>query len=373
MKNIKWLGLLLILTLAACGGGSATTSDDDETDTTDTTDTTAPTVSSVTTDNSGADTALAATAGDTRVSGAANATEFFTITFDEAMDPATVIADNITLTCNDAAITIGTPATSDNIIWTVPVESNLTGYAACTLTLGVGLTDAAGNALAAAAAYAFNALCSTDDSFSIDTLGFADASDTAGNCWEYAVTGNPLPSVSSTSFAVSVSNGELQFVSPTGSDNKGKLHYLYKTFGVSSFTATAEIVGISIGGNLDCSLTAQDSTSGTQNASVTMTAGTNCALAVNDSSGPTSVCSVEGSTPGSPLYIQLAWDGISVTGKFGSSLSSLTSLTTPGSSTTNLGTSYKVGVKCAADAENKTIRISSFTIDATASGPGTQY
>ena len=200
--------------MTACGSSSTTPASNAGDDTT--ADTTAPTLSSVTTYDGDADTALASTAGDTRVSGAANATEFFTITFSEAMDPATVIADNITLSCNDAAITVGTPATSDNITWTVPIESNLTGYIGCTLTLGVGLTDAAGNALAEVATYVFNTQCSTNDSFVVDTLGFTSVSQTTGNCWTYQKFGES-PADSSTSFTIETLGQNLLFTAPPDS------------------------------------------------------------------------------------------------------------------------------------------------------------
>lgn len=375
MKYIDLLCLSLVLTLSACGSSSDSTSGSGESGSSGsstTSDTTAPTISSVTTHNGSAtDATLSATAGD-RVSGASN-TAFFTITFSEAMDPTTVIASNITLTCNSTAVTVGTPATSDNITWTVPVSSDLTGYVSCTLTLGTGLKDAAGNALATAGTYAFNTACSTTDEFDINTLGFADASDTEGNCWFYGVTGSPLPSNSSTSFSVMTAGSALQFESPASSVSTTQLHYLYKTFGSSSFTATIAITSMSLGGGIDCYLTAE-SGNGSQNASVSVTAGANCQVTVNDSAGPASACSAESTSPNNPLYFQLAWDGSFVTGKVGASLSNLTTLTSPGASTTSLGSSYKIGFKCGANTSGKLANISSFTVSsATATGPGTQY
>lgn len=374
LKNI--IVLFGIVALMACGGSSTPATDDSD-DTTS--DTTAPTVSTVTTDDSGADTELSSTAGDTRVSGAANATEFFIITFSEAMDSTTIIADNVTLTCNDAAVTIGTPATSDNIVWTIPVESDLTGYVACTLTLGIGLKDAAGNALAEAAAYAFNTQCSTDDDFSVDTLGFvADNSETEGNCWTYQYATQPVDIHINRSSYYTIADGLMTYISSEPIAFGGaQSHYIYKTFNAEDFTAVIKLLDISNYGNTDhCDiLVEKDTDTRVQIFFYKFGDGdTRCTINVDGAQKET-VC--DPPTAENPLYLKLVYNNSVFTGyyRFGEDgdFSEIIVLEIGDVGFSMDGSAYRVGIVCNGETVGFSQEIGSFTTDATATGPGTQY
>ena len=99
-KRYLWVILIGFIAVAtACGSSSSTTATSDST----TTDTTAPTATVTTYNGAADDVTLTSTAGTDRLSGATSAA-FFTLTFSEAMDPTTVVATNITLTCNSSWI-----------------------------------------------------------------------------------------------------------------------------------------------------------------------------------------------------------------------------------------------------------------------------
>lgn len=335
---------------------------------------TAPSISSVTTDDSGADTALSATAGDTRVSGAAS-DAFFTITFGEAMDTSTIIEDNIALTCNDEVVAIGTPVSDDNTIWTIPVESDLTGYIACFLTVGTGVQSATGIALAEAATYAFNTQCSTSDDFFVDTLGFEDESDFDGDCWTYAQNGAPVPETSSTSFTIETLDQYLLFTAPADSVH-GQYRGLFKNFNAGSFTATLELFGMSGGGGIECDLYAHNLSDPTKNAKARFASGSNCLFLVNNEPGDSIAgCGTDTLiTPNTPFYLQLIWDGTAASAKYGTSLSELSDMDILNDDgTVDLGYLYQVGILCESGSAGNFVRMGSFTIDATATDPGTQY
>jgi len=375
-KRYLWVILIGFIAVAtACGSSSSTTATSDST----TTDTTAPTATVTTYNGAADDVTLTSTAGTDRLSGATSAA-FFTLTFSEAMDPTTVVATNITLTCNSSAVTIGTPATSDNITWTIPVETDLAGYVACTLTLvGTGLKDAAGNALGTAdSTYAFNTQCTTDDNFAVDTLGFTAADDTEGNCWTYSRTGAPIPSASSTSFAIDTTAGVLTYIAPAGV-TLGQNHNLLKEFSAGSFTATLELVGMTLAGGIECDIYALSLTDPTKNAKAAFVSGANCQLTTNNGNtgAATPNCASDALlSQNAPFYLQLIWDGTSISGKYGTSLPPSSTMNAPGGGTTTavaLGSSYQVGIYCEANTAGSFVKMSSFTIDATATAPGTQY
>ncbi|MBI2092058.1 MAG: Ig-like domain-containing protein [Deltaproteobacteria bacterium] len=377
MKHIKLLCLGLIFMLAACGGSSTTSSSSSDGSGTDTADTTAPTVSSVTTDNGGADTALSSTAGDDRVSGLANATDFFTITFSEAMDPATVIADNITLTCNEAAVTISTPATSDNIIWTVPVESDLPGYSPCELSLGTGLKDAAGNALAEAATYLVSTQCATDDDFTVDTLGFIEsvAEIQTGSCWMY----KKISDFADLPVFFTVSDDGSMFYSPSTNDaaTGGGGPYIYKSFEASAFTASLVVPANSSPYTCGLIAVATDqpitNNSIVNNSLIVKAAGGACKLQQNvNTTAAEAACNPASHVfAGEPLYLQLAWDGTTATA--GYKFAEEDDYASIGSTPADLTDSYVIGIYCESDSTADIGYIDSFTVDAVATGPGTQY
>jgi hypothetical protein len=67
----------------------------------------------------------------------------FRVVFSEAINPVTFTAGDITLS-GSASATVGTPTTSDNITWTIPVTASSNGTIIATLSASV-ITDANGN------------------------------------------------------------------------------------------------------------------------------------------------------------------------------------------------------------------------------------
>ena len=84
----------------------------------------------------------------------------FTVVFSEAINPASFTAGDITLTGTGTA-TIGTPTTSDNITWNVPVTATTDGTIIASMT-ATKVTDVAGNDNTAST--------STDNSVTYDTV-----------------------------------------------------------------------------------------------------------------------------------------------------------------------------------------------------------
>lgn len=363
--------------LVACGGGSPAPADS--------TDTTAPTISSVTKYDAGANTSLSATTPDDRLSGT-NTDSTFTVTFSEALDDTTMTADNVTLVCNDVEQTIDTPTSTDNTIWTITPSADLTGYADCTLTIGTGVKNTAGVPLAEAATYVFSTQCSTDDDFSVDTLGFTNDNDTEGNCWYYRrheIGGDET--FRATYF--NISDGLLQYHVPGESLDLlgGEPHGIYKKFESTPVTITLESYGLS----------------GETNAN------DGCGISIWDTAGeppqfPYGLLLFRGANPGhsqsvsfetnpatemlqddltsevtstNPLYLQLSWDGTSFSANY--RLGSTGDYTVLGSLTPALVPegAYEAGFICfnADEATTFTVDIGSFDTDTTATGPGTQY
>ena len=101
-------------------------------------DTTAPTISSYTPSSS----ATNITIGDN-----------LTVTFNEAMDTSTI--NNITITLSTGGNSVATTVTLNGNTATINPTDNFTNYNTYTWTIGTGVQDAAGNALASAVTYTF--------------------------------------------------------------------------------------------------------------------------------------------------------------------------------------------------------------------------
>ena len=124
----------------------------------------------------------------------------FTVTFSEALDPATVDATDFTLTTGAVAATVGVPTTADDIAWTVPVT-----------------------------------IASGDGSLRLDVDAANDITDSVGTPLGTGYTGgeaytvdNTLPTVDS--FAANPTVGKLPSVdlTLTASDTNGVAKYLVK-------------------------------------------------------------------------------------------------------------------------------------------------
>ena len=101
-------------------------------------DTTAPTISSYTPSSSATNIAI----GDN-----------LTVTFNEAMNTSTINNTNITLSTGGNSV--ATTVTLNGNTATINPTGNFTNYATYTWTIGTGVQDAAGNALASAVTYTF--------------------------------------------------------------------------------------------------------------------------------------------------------------------------------------------------------------------------
>lgn len=369
MKNNIWIWCcigILSLFAVSCGSSSSDSTDGGSSDST------TPTVT-VITYNGGANTALSA---DTRVSGAAN-DAFFTATFSTAMDEATVTASNITLTCNDSAVTLGTPASSDNTVWTIPVTpADLTGYVACTLTFGTGIKGSGGTAIAETS-FTFNTQCANDDFFAVDTLGFAtDNTSTEGNCWYYRPSTSNVGTINRSSY-FTVSGGAMKYDTDGEAiqlfDNQGQM--IYKTFTADTFVATLGTMSATDSANDYCGLAVESESGSIALAGYSI--GENGNPSCIAKYGPTLLLNAgfscaESPTSDNPLYIrfQYASGVITITHRYGSADGDYT----PGTTVDiDLGSSYKVGIWCSSENANFSQNLGPFLMDVTASGPGTQY
>jgi hypothetical protein len=160
--------VLAVVAVGMCSFNCGSSSSDPDPD-----PATAPTISSIT-DGNEATVALTASTGIYPTS--------FVVTFDTAMDDATLIADNITLTCGDlAAATLAFAIDTANTILTItPATNTLYQQLACTLAFSNSVTNADGTALAAVE-YAFTNACALDDDYSNPTATQA--------CWSVADDG----------------------------------------------------------------------------------------------------------------------------------------------------------------------------------------
>jgi Bacterial Ig domain/Bacterial cadherin-like domain/Bacterial Ig-like domain len=82
----------------------------------------------------------AATQADPTNSGTIN----FTAVFSEAIDPNTFTASDITLTGTSTGAVVGTPTTTDNITWNIPITATVAGTVIANLEINT-VTDVAGN------------------------------------------------------------------------------------------------------------------------------------------------------------------------------------------------------------------------------------
>lgn len=365
MKNntLVWFCICMLGLFVASCGSSGSSSDDSGS--------TAPTVT-VTTYNGGANTALSA---DTRVSGAVN-DAFFTATFSTAMDEATVIASNIALTCNGSAITLGTPESSDNTVWTIPVAPDLTGYVACTLTFGTGIKGSGGTAIAETS-FTFNTQCANDDFFAVDTLGFAtDNTSTEGNCWYYRPATLGLGTINRSSY-FTVTGGAMKYDTDGEAiqlfDNQGQM--IYKTFTADTFAATLGFESAPDTANDYCGLAVESESGSIALAGYIPGLGNTpqCTAkygpALSSAAGFT--CT-EAPSSDNPLFIRFAYAGgvVTITHRYDSADGDYTFGTTVD---IDLGSSYKVGIWCSSQDANFTQNMGPFLMDVAASGPGTQY
>lgn len=369
MKNntLVWLCICMLgLFAASCGSSGSSDSGGGGSGST------TPTVA-VTAYDGGANTALST---DTRVSGAAN-DAFFTATFSTTMDETTVIASNIALTCNDTAVTTGTPASSDNIVWTIPVTpADLTGYVACTLTFGTGIKGSGGTAIAETS-FTFNTQCANDDFFTVDTLGFStDNTSTEGNCWYYRPATLGLGTVNRSSY-FTVTGGSMQYATDSEAiqlfDNQG--HMIYKTFDAGTFVATLGIKSATNSANDYCGLAVESESGSIALAGYIIGGNGNPSCIAKY--GPTLLSNAgfsctEAPTSDNPLFIRFGYaDGvITVMQCYGSADGDYTPGTTVAIS---LGSSYKVGIWCSSQDASFSQNMGPFLMDVTASGPGTQY
>ena len=101
-------------------------------------DTTAPTISSYTPSSSATNIAI----GDN-----------LTVTFNEVMDTSTI--NNTTITLSTGGNSVATTVTLNGNTATINPTGNFTNYTTYTWTIGTGVQDAAGNALASAVTYTF--------------------------------------------------------------------------------------------------------------------------------------------------------------------------------------------------------------------------
>lgn len=123
------------------------------------------------------------------------ATSAITFTFSEAMDTSTITTSNVTLTCGTSQ-TITVSSTSSTIFVATP-SAVLPQQTSCTFTIGTGVKDSAGNALASASSTNFTTGCSTNDDFS--------NSSTLNECWVAEGTSSATISIASNVLNMSTS------------------------------------------------------------------------------------------------------------------------------------------------------------------------
>lgn len=364
MKSNKLFCICFLCLLTTSCGSSSDSSDGGS-------DTTVPTVT-VTTYNGGANTALSA---DMRVSGAENVA-FFTATFSTAMDATTVIASNITLTCNGSAATVGTPASSDNTVWTIPVVPDLTGYAACSLTFGTGIKGSGGTAIAETS-FTFNTQCANDDFFVVDTLGFAtDNTSTEGNCWYYRPSTSNVGTINRSSY-FTVTDGVMRYDTDSETlqlfDNQG--HMIYKTYTADTFAATLGIMSATNSASDYCGIAVESESGSIALATyIPGPSGTPQCIAKYGVALSTSMGFTCAETPTSdnPLYIRFRYANgvVTITHRYGSADGDYTTGTTVD---INLGSTYRAGIWCSSQDAAFSQNMGPFLMDVAASGPGTQY
>lgn len=301
------------------------------------------------------------------------------VTFNNEMDPATI--PNISYTCNGDPVSYNAARSGDDTVWTLAPDADLLGYSPCAVSIGTDVGDVNDNFIAEEEMYTFTTLCSTNDLFGVDSLGFASNDATTGNCWIYnkgtgaGITSNAL------NFSVDTVNERLQYVSGTADHTSGKIHWIYKTYRLpaSAFTATVALVGgDATNHNLNCGIRVVDSD---RNPTYMVYYnvgyfGSECALSTGTVGAPTIqyvTCNANPSTS-TPMYLQLSYNGSgSMQGLYRSgSTGDFTSINT--SATTIASNSVvSVGVFCTS-AQAFTQYLDMFTVTgATAASPGTQY
>ena len=198
--------LALALTSNHCTSSATATPAGDGDNTGDTTaDTTAPTIVSLKDSN---DTAIETTGSTVAVSSA------FVLTFSEAMDDTSITVDSIPLLCDDVAVAGAFTASTDKTEFTFTPTNPLPQSVSCTLTVvggAAGVTDAAGNPLAADAVYTVTSGCSSSDDFSNP--------DSLSSCFTFNNTTNQTNNTGNTAQigTITNTNEQLKIVSTTAS------------------------------------------------------------------------------------------------------------------------------------------------------------
>lgn len=310
MKQLSIVTLaILAFQLTGCGGSSSSPALDTE----DTAaDTTAPTVSSITVSGGNATPSAPTLSTAQSVSGVSIQTNAFTITFSEAMDSDTVSDSTVTLNCNDSAVA-ATVSSTDSSTYVLAPAAALSQLASCTLTVGTGVEDAAGNALAEAAIYSFGAGCNTNDDFGTAA--------TLTDCWEADNTPT-----------ANISTGQLTFTQAAVTTATPPMEF--KSFGDEDLTVTVKVPafsGLTGGGTTTfdtdgCALQIIDGTDNTIGATVKVEhdEGDDIGLAIMSSTiggaspttgGPDNAGSASTDLAGA-LYLRLTQIGTSITASF---------------------------------------------------------
>lgn len=155
--NKIWGVVLFAAIVAGCGGGGSGGA--------------APVINSIT-DGAGNAVAVSGTTGVFPTQ--------FTVTFDQAMDDASVTtAGNITAVCGGltANLTVTAGGTA-GVYLVVPENAWKAALLECTVTFSPNIKSVGGTPLASAATYTFTNACAVSDDFNAQSI-----SDEAGSCW----------------------------------------------------------------------------------------------------------------------------------------------------------------------------------------------
>ncbi len=166
-----------------------------------------------------------------------------TANFSEAMDPLTITNANFTLACPTGTAVTGTVgyAVNGNVATFTPTGGNLSANTTCTATIGTGVKDVAGNALASAFSWSFTtgaALDVTAPTVS-STFPLANATGVAVNAHITASFSEPMD-------PLTISTATISLACPTGTAITGTVGYA-GVGNVATFTPT--------GGNLPANTT----------------------------------------------------------------------------------------------------------------------
>lgn len=357
-----FLFLLFLFVLPAgygCGNGdtivdmASGVTDDTETD-----DPALPSISSLV--DTGGNT-FSETASENTTFISAMTTNTYRVTFDVPMDVDTLSIDNVTLVCDETqqTVTIDLAADSDGIEnneFDITASNRLPAYASCTLTFGTGVTSAEDTALTATA-FTYTTKCATSDDFS-DT---ATLDLTSGGCW-----GTVGTAAFSNSGSYGITNGILSFDGPNEHYFNTNRIIIYKTFTADDLTATIEfpiggISGIDGGNDAIAIGIYEDNDDPTNYALVEhfYSVGKGCTVTPGPGSSSCSSDDVRG--------LRLVKTGTGIEGFWWRN--SYPSYQSLGSTTMDVGTTYRVGIQMEGEAgngDNNIFSIDSFTVSGAA-------